>query len=129
LTLFLGFRPINLNLLPAAFGLIFLIALLYTSLGTMIASLIKDFHGFQLIMNFLVMPTFFLSGAIFPLESASLALVTMARFNPLTYGVDGLRNFLIGQAGFALATDFLVLGSISLLLLLVTSFLFSRIEA
>lgn len=129
LTLFLGFRPISLSLLPAAFGLIFLIALLYTSLGTMIASLIKDFHGFQLIMNFLVMPTFFLSGAIFPLEGTSSVLATIARFNPLTYGVDGLRHFLIGQANFTIATDFLVLGVISALLLLVTSFLFSRIEA
>jgi ABC-2 type transport system permease protein len=49
--------------MPIAILIMFLIALLYSALGTSIASLLKDFHGFQLIMNFLVMPTYFLSGA------------------------------------------------------------------
>ena len=44
-----------------------LIAILFTALGTAIASLLDDFQGFQLVMNFLVMPIFFLSGALFPL--------------------------------------------------------------
>lgn len=70
LTLMVGFRPINIMWLPMAVGVMFLIALLYTGLGTTIASTMQDFHGFQLIMNFLVMPTFFLSGALFPLQNS-----------------------------------------------------------
>lgn len=128
-TLFLGFRPYNWWLLPAAAGLMFLIALLYSALGTGIASLMKDFHGFQLIMNFLVMPTFFLSGALFPLESSPPALQIVAKINPLTYGVDGLRQLMLGSSYLGLGTDLLVLTSVAAVLLFVSSYLFTRIEA
>jgi ABC-2 type transport system permease protein len=129
LTLFLGFRPQNIFLLPLALFLMFLIALFYTTLGTSIASLMKDFHGFQLIMNFLVMPTFFLSGALFPLESAPQILKLVSGINPLTYGVDGLREVLAGTTHLGLTTDILILTLLSFLLLSVSSYLFSRIEA
>ncbi len=129
LTLILGFRPENILLLPAALGLMFLVALLYTTLGTSIASLMKDFSGFQLIMNFLVMPTFFLSGALFPLESAPQILKLISRFNPLTYGVDGLRQLLAGTVHLGITTDILVLSVLSLILLSISSYLFSKIEA
>ena len=107
----------------------FLMALLYTALGTAIASLMKDFHGFQLIMNFLVMPTFFLSGAIFPLNNAPRLIQTISYFNPLTYGVDGLRQVLAGITYFGLARDILVLSMIGIFLLLIGSYFFSKIEA
>lgn len=129
LTLFLGFRPQNFFFLPLAFGLMFLVALFYTTLGTAIASLMKDFHGFQLIMNFLVMPTFFLSGALFPLESAPQILISISKINPLTYGVDGLREVLAGTVHLGIKTDVLVLGFLSFFLLSVSSYLFSKIEA
>ncbi|MBN1263056.1 MAG: ABC transporter permease [Candidatus Pacebacteria bacterium] len=129
LTLPLGFRPEISLLSVSAPGLMFLIALVYTALGTAIASLMKDFHGFQLIMNFLVMPTYFLSGAIFPLESAPPVLKSISRVNPLTYGIDGLRQVLTGTSRLGLATDILVLIAISFILLLVSSYLFSKIEA
>ena len=53
-------------------------------------------QGFQLIMNFLVMPIFFLSGALFPLDNLPTALAIVTQLDPLTYGVDGLRGALIG---------------------------------
>ncbi|MBN1162513.1 ABC transporter permease [Patescibacteria group bacterium] len=129
LTLFVGFKPQNLLLLPLAVVLMFLIALFYTSLGTAIASLMEDFHGFQLIMNFLVMPTFFLSGALFPLESAPSVLKSISRVNPLTYGVDGLREIFSGVIQIDLANNTLLLTICSLLLLMICSYLFSKIEA
>jgi ABC-2 type transport system permease protein len=61
-----GFRP-ALSALPAALLFMVLIAIMFTALGTAIASVLSDFQGFQLVMNFLVMPIFFLSGALFPL--------------------------------------------------------------
>ena len=52
-------------MVPFAFLMMLLVALLFTALGTTIASLLEDMQGFQLIMNFLVMPLFFFSGALF----------------------------------------------------------------
>jgi len=128
LTLLLGFRPYNWWLLPLAAGLMFLVALLYSALGTGIASTLKDFHGFQLIMNFLVMPSFFLSGALFPLENTPPLLQTIAKINPLTYGVDGLRQLMLGTTYLGLGTDLLVLGILATVLVFISSYLFTRIE-
>lgn len=129
LTLLVGFRPQSITTLPLAICLMFLIALLYSALGTAIASLMKDFHGFQLIMNFLVMPTFFLSGAIFPLKNVPRLILTISYINPLTYGVDGLRQVLAGVTHFGLTTDILVLSIVGIVLLSIGSYLFSKIEA
>jgi ABC-2 type transport system permease protein len=129
LTLFVGFKPINLWLVPVAFLVIFLISLLYASLGTAIAATMEDFHGFQLIMNFVVMPSFFLSGALFPLEKAPKALRMIASINPLTYGVDALRGLLVGVSSFSLLNNVLILGFITIFLLVLASYLFSRVEA
>jgi len=74
-----------------AFGFMFLIAILFTALGTAIASKLEDMQGFQLIMNFIIMPVFFLSGALFPLDGLPKIIDYVTRFNPLTYGVDGVR--------------------------------------
>lgn len=128
LTLVVGFRPMNMVSLPIAFGVMFLVALLYTALGTAIASVLEDFHGFQLIMNFLVMPSFFLSGALFPLQNSSGLLQTISKVNPLSYGVDALREVLTGTAHFGLTADFLVLGGVGGVLLLIGSYLFSKIQ-
>lgn len=129
LTLFLGFKPQNLAFLPLTVLVMFLMALFYTALGTSIASFMKDFHGFQLIMNFLVMPTFFLSGALFPLASAPPVLKLISSLNPFTYGVDGLRQLLAGTVNLGVSKDILVLSLLSACLLAVSSYLFSRIEA
>src|SRR5258708_783034 len=94
LTLIIGFRPVNWAMVPLAFAMMFLISITFTALGTAIASMLQDFQGFQLIMNFLVMPLFFLSGALFPLQGVPMLLKTLASFNPLSYGVDGLRGSL-----------------------------------
>lgn len=128
LTLLVGFSPVDLSMLPATFIFMFLIAILFTGLGTAIASLMEDFHGFQLIMNFLVMPLFFLSGALFPLDGLPDFITILTRFNPLTYGVDGLRGTLAGSSHFPLIVDFSILTVLSLVVLAVGSWLFSRVE-
>ena len=128
ITLIAGFRPTNLALLPVAFLVMFLISLLFTALGTAIASALEDMQGFQMIMNFMVMPLFFLSGALFPLSGLPETITVIASINPLAYGVDGLRAALVGAAHFGLATDLIVLSGISALFLVIGSYLFSRIE-
>jgi ABC-2 type transport system permease protein len=123
-----GFRPVSLIMLPVAIIVIFLIALLFTALGTAIASVLEDMQGFQLIMNFLVMPLFFLSGSLFPLSGAPTLLGYIARFDPLTYGIDALRFTLSGTAQIGIFYDFLVIGGVAFLFLAIGSYLFSKIE-
>ena len=116
ISMIIGFRPHSVESVIIAFLVMFLIAILFTALGTAIASLLDDMQGFQLIMNFLIMPLFFLSGALFPLNGLPKALVAITSVNPLSYGVDGLRESLTGVGHFGLSTDFLVLGSITIIL-------------
>jgi ABC-2 type transport system permease protein len=63
-----GFRPEHLSTLPLAVLFMILICTVFAALGTVIGSNLQNMQGFQLIMNFLVMPIFFLSGALFPLS-------------------------------------------------------------
>lgn len=128
LSFLVGFRPQSIIVLPLALLFIFLIALLFTAAGTAIASILEDMQGFQLIMNFLVMPLFFLSGALFPLNGLPKALSVIATIDPLTYGVDGLRGTLVNSAHFGLLPDFLVLSIITALILALGSYLFSKIQ-
>jgi ABC-2 type transport system permease protein len=128
ISLIVGFRPMNFHLILLSFVFMALIALFFTALGTAIASVLEDMQGFQLIMNFLLMPLFFLSGALFPLQGLPKALVLVSSINPLAYGVDGLRGTLVNGAHFGLLTDFSVLSIITIVVLAIGSFLFSRIE-
>ncbi|MCX6795133.1 MAG: ABC transporter permease [Candidatus Falkowbacteria bacterium] len=129
LSLLVGFRVDNWLLMPAALGFMFLIALVFTLFGTGIASSMKDVQGFQLIINFLVMPLFFLSGAFFPLTGLPSALKAVMLVNPLSYGVDALRNTLVGLHQLGLVRDFTILSVVVIIFLVVASYLFSKIEA
>ncbi len=128
LTLVMGFRLQTMADLIPAFAFIFLVALLFTSLGTAIASILEDMQGFQLIMNFLVMPTVFLSGAFFPLKGLPKAIYIFTKINPLTYGMDGLRGSLIGLSDYPIYTDLFILFVVTFILLGIGSYLFSKIQ-
>jgi ABC-2 type transport system permease protein len=123
-----GFRVHNVSAIPIALVVMALIAIMFTSLGTAIASVLVDFQGFQLVMNFLVMPIFFLSGALFPLVGLPTALNVLATIDPLSYGVDGLRVSLSGAGHFGLTVDLAVLAILSTVLLVIGARLFSRIQ-
>jgi len=129
LTMVVGFRVENIFMIPVALAAMFLTALFFTAMGISIASLLEDMQGFQLIMNFVVQPTFFLSGALFPLTGVPGFISAIASFNPLTYGVDAVRGSLTGVTHFGLTTDFIVLPVISFVILTIGSYLFSRVEA
>ncbi|MCX6739760.1 MAG: ABC transporter permease [Candidatus Parcubacteria bacterium] len=123
-----GFHPVSWSMLPLAILAMLLIALFFTGLGTAIASLLQDMQGFQLIMNFLIMPIFFLSGALFPLKSLPLVLNTIIKFNPLAYGVDALRDSLINQSYFGLSLDFTVMAISAMIILGIGTYLFNKIQ-
>ncbi len=123
-----GFRANQAGGVALALLFMTLIAVMFTALGTAIASVLSDFQGFQLVMNFLVMPIFFLSGALFPLAHLPRLLALITAADPLAYGVDGLRAALVGVAHFGIATDLAVLGTLCAVLLAAGSYLFSRIQ-
>jgi ABC-2 type transport system permease protein len=123
-----GFRPVSLWALPVALAVLVLTAMVFAALGTAIGSTLKDMQGFQLVMNFMVMPIFFLSGALYPLANLPKALAVLTRLDPLTYGVDGVRGALIGVTHFGIAFDALALAGVAVLLLGVGAWRFSKIE-
>jgi ABC-2 type transport system permease protein len=123
-----GFRPVSLASLPLALLFMALIAAMFTALGTAIGSVLVDMQGFQLVMNFLVMPIFFLSGALFPLANLPQALAIVTTLDPLAYGVDGLRAALIGKTHFGVLVDIAVLCGVTVLFLALGRRFFSRIQ-
>jgi ABC-2 type transport system permease protein len=127
-TLVAGFRPVSVVAVPLAFLLIALIAVIFSALATAIGSTLKEMQGFQMVMNFLVMPTFFLSGAIYPLEGLPRVLAALTRIDPLTYGVDGVRGLLTGRAHFSIAFDVGVLLGVGVLFVAAGAWRFSKIE-
>jgi ABC-2 type transport system permease protein len=106
--------------------LMFLIAFACTSLGIVIAARMTSFEGFGVISNFVIMPLFFLSGAMFPIDNLPRWINFIVRFNPLTYGVDILRWNTLGFKTFALYIDFMFLAIFSFIMLGIGVFEFSK---
>lgn len=75
----------------------FLMSVAVTSLGVIVASRMESMQGFQMVMNFLVMPLYFLSGAMFPMASAPIWMRVLMTADPLTYGVDAIRNVMFAN--------------------------------
>jgi len=123
-----GFRPYNIAAIPLALMFMLLVGLVFAGLGTAIGSSLKDMQGFQLIMNFLVMPIFFLSGALFPLNNLPTALTVITRLDPLTYGIDGLRGAFLGTSHFALLTNVSVLCAVAAVFMALGAYAFSKIQ-
>lgn len=128
LSIIFGFHPYNLVGVFFVVPVMFLVALLFTALGTMIASLLDDMQGFQLIMNFLIMPLFFLSGALFPLDGLPKVLSIITRLDPLSYGVDAFRFLLINSSHYGLGLDLLVLSIITATFLGLGGYFFKKIQ-
>ncbi len=128
LTLLFGFQPYSWALVPPAIAVMFLIASLFSALGITVASFVRDMQGFQLVMNFMVMPMFFLSGALFPLANIPLVLRALSTIDPLSYGVDGMRTLLIHASRFSITTDVTVLSAIAITFLGFGSYRFTKLE-
>ena len=123
-----GFKISNPLMLPLAILFMILTAILFTALGTAIASKLNDMQGFQLLMNLLIMPLFFLSGALFPLKDLPNAINFIIKINPLTYAVDAIRYFLTSISSISIITSTIVIVSVLIFFLLLGSYLFSKME-
>jgi len=127
-TLVAGFRPVSVLAVPLAFLIIALIAIVFAALATAIGSGLKEMQGFQMVMNFLVMPIWFLSGALYPLQGLPVALAALTRIDPLTYGVDGVRGTMLGVSHFGVGLDVAVLLGVGVLFVIAGAWRFSKIE-
>ena len=83
--------------------LIFVLAFALTTLGVVLAAGIKSMQGFQAVINFLMMPIFFLSGALFPLGNLPWWMTGLTRIDPAAYGIDPLRRVILGASGVPVA--------------------------
>jgi ABC-2 type transport system permease protein len=124
LSMAFGFRIRGAWGLAVAVAFMFLIAFTFIGMGLAFASRMKDMHGFQLVMNFVVFPFFFLSGAIYPVQGLPRFLKPLVYADPLTYGIDGLRGGLLGTSVHPVAFDFAVLAAICAAVVTLGSVLF-----
>ena len=121
---------VNLNLLyiPIALLFILMIGLTFTSVGVALSTQMEDIGALQSVQTFLTLPLFLLSSAFFPITKLPYPVQIVAYFNPLFYGVDGLRGALIGVSTLPIWFDFLVVVLSCIGLTLLSAHLFNKSE-
>jgi ABC-2 type transport system permease protein len=89
--------PYDPVLILGIFGLQLLLAFAITAFGVMIAVRIKQMQSFMGVMQMVVMPMFFISGALFPVAGLPAWLAVLNRLDPLTYAVDPMRRMVFNH--------------------------------
>ncbi len=117
-----------LGALAVIIVMMFFIGMAFGELGMSIASRLDSIEGLQVVLIFLVLPIFFLSGALFPLTSLPAWMKVLADVNPLSYGVDVLRYALTGVHAYPLALDLAVTVGFFILMTIVGSLLFRNVH-
>jgi ABC-2 type transport system permease protein len=125
----LGFRVQTLLLLPVALLFMILISVTFLGLGLIFASKMRDMQGFSIVMNFVIFPLFFLSGALYPLENFPVWLRVLCHLDPLTYGVDGLRGVMIGMSVYPVWLDLTIMSLFSLAMIGLGAYFFDKSES
>jgi len=118
---FIGIQ-LYIIIIAKLFFFMMLLAFAISGMGLLIASLMRSMESFGIIMQLLIFPMFFLSGAFFPLTNVPLWMSILSRLNPLTYGVDAMRQIILNGIPAELAQKlFLYPISINIFALLVFS--------
>ncbi|MFB6172904.1 MAG: ABC transporter permease [Haloarculaceae archaeon] len=125
----IGFRPVSWLGVPLAVGFMVLIGATFIGVGLVFASRIDDFQAFNLIVNFVLFPLLFLSGAIYPVTNFPTALQYATYLNPLTYGIDGLRGVLVGVSMFPPLLDAVVVTGFALAFVVAGAYAFEGSDA
>ncbi|NMB78857.1 MAG: ABC transporter permease [Methanomicrobiales archaeon] len=129
LSVFLGFTLPGLPAIAGAIMVMLLISVIFINIGLTLSSVLKDFHGFNMIINFIVFPLFLLSGALFPVANLPVAVRIFSFIDPLTYGVDALRGMMIGHSEFPLALDIGILLVLAAITVFMSGYFFQKGEA
>jgi ABC-2 type transport system permease protein len=125
---FLGIK-LGLLSIPFTIAIAFLLAFCISSLGIIIATFYDSMESFSAIMNFIVMPMFFLSGAMYPVKNLPDILKWISKINPLTFGIDALKHSILKDSAifdFTLFVDLSVLTVLSVVFVLLAGILFER---
>jgi ABC-2 type transport system permease protein len=122
----------------ALLGLMFLLAATMGSFGVLLATRIRSMEAFQAIMQMLMFPMIFLSGAFFPLQGLSAWMNVLVKINPATYGIAPLRQIMLGGGpgnpfaislfGYTLSlwTNILILAGFGIIMVLLAMWSFSN---
>ncbi|MGF3523085.1 MAG: ABC transporter permease [Candidatus Bathyarchaeia archaeon] len=128
---------LGVSLSPTSIILCLPVMLLITfglvSIGLTIASFMDNLESFGAIQSFINLPLFFLSGALFQLQSLPTWLQDLSKLNPLTYGVDALRHIILGGAWQPLQlqpllVDLAVVGIFDLIMIAIGTWAFRRMK-
>jgi ABC-2 type transport system permease protein len=125
----LGFKIQSPAALFLSLIMMVLIATTFLGLGLIFASKLKDMQGFSIIMNFVIFPLFFLSGALYPLKNFPFWLKYLSYLDPLTFGVDGLRGLLLGASTYPVFLNFGLMVFFSSLMLFLGAYFFETSES
>ena len=117
---------LNYSSIVMVLGIAFLVALSTSCIGIMIASRMRSFEGFGLIVNLISMPLVFASGVFYPVDAMPDWMKLIAYISPLTYGADAVRELMIGIQGFGIIFDVIILSSITAILLMISISIFER---
>lgn len=120
---FLGI-DITFGGLIAMLALITLVSLAITAFGLFVASFLTSLEGFNVIMNFIVLPMFFLSGALYPVDALPVVLRAISYINPLCFGVDAFKHILLPAQGGRLAAELPLVLDIAFLTVFSVVFIF-----
>jgi ABC-2 type transport system permease protein len=107
---------------------IILISVGLAGLGLLIASFTDSMEGFNLIMSFIVLPMFLLSGALFPVTGLPTILQGAIYLDPLTYGVDSLRHIILGHGAIPLYIDTIIITLFALATVMLSAYMFAKRE-
>ena len=125
----MGFKIASISSIFLALVFMILISITFLGLGLIFASKMRDMQGFSIVMNFVIFPLFFLSGALYPLENFPTWLRFISKLDPLTYGVDGLRASLIGVSSFSIVYNLILLLIFSSVMVALGAYLFEKSES
>jgi len=126
---FMGFKITSIFSLLMGFLFMILISITFLGLGLIFASKMKDMQGFSIVMNFVIFPLFFLSGALYPLENFPVWLRVISHLDPLTYGVDGLRAALLRSSSYSLFFDLAIMTGFAAFMIAAGAYFFERSES
>jgi ABC-2 type transport system permease protein len=129
LSLALGFKIAHATSLLLVLAFMILIAFTFIGLGLIFASKMKDMQGFGIIINFIIFPLFFLSGALYPLKNLPWVIRALSYADPLTYGIDGMRGVLIGVNALPVVVDLLIMAGFALIMLFLGAWFFEKSES
>lgn len=125
----MGFKISSVLSLLLALVFMVLISVTFLGLGLVLASRMKDMQGFSIVVNFVIFPLFFLSGALYPLQNFPFWLKYLSHIDPLTYGIDGLRGTLIGISSYPLVFNLVVMVLFSLAMIVLGAYFFEKSES